>query len=171
MKYLKNNKGSTYVSIIIILMVLAMIFSVTMEYIRIYNQLLQVREGAEKALVSLATDNWDENFKSVREGYSGAYQKDSTNTWKEVFEPEDVENQLREVLGLNKSNEKQGTSGYYYRIKTFDVEQINSTFKNKTEVVVIKANVIVEIPFRSIFAGIPPIPIELKVQSKYQRKF
>lgn len=164
--FIQNEKGAAYVDLIIIVMIIALIASVLMEYLRIDNHIRQIRTGAEQAITALATDNWDETYKSTREGYSGAYHKEE-DTWKETFSDIKAMEELSNVLGLNGSGEK----GNYYTIKDFEIEQVNAAFKNKTEVLSVKARIKVEIPFHTIIEGIAPLNLTLQVQSNYQRKF
>lgn len=164
--------GAVYGKILVILLLMGMISAGIMEYLRIYNHISQVKRGAEEAISALATDYWDRVYQSVREGYAGAYQKQTkASLWKEVFVEDRALEELSEVLGLNHNEEKEAGTGFYYRIKGFHIEVVNSNFQNKTEVLKVRATVRMEIPWKTLVSGIPNFEISLEVQSSYQRKF
>ena len=169
-KVLKNNRGSAYFDLMIFLLIFLMVGGVVMEALRIENQARQVRMGAEAAITALATDYWDEIFKSTREGSSGAYQRGVIG-WIAVFENERVREEISEVLGLNAQGEKETSGGYFYRLKEVTIEEVKPIFRDRSQVLKIKGKIKVQIPWRAVIAGIPDLEITLKIESAYQMKF
>ena len=47
---------------------------VTFEYMRLMIVAQGVRDSVQSAIVDVATENWDEAYAGLREGYSGGYQ-------------------------------------------------------------------------------------------------
>lgn len=169
-KAIKNNQGSAYFDLMIFLLLFLMIGGIVMEVLRIENQARQIRIGAEAAITALATDYWDEVFKSTREGYSGAYQRGASG-WQAVFERERVKEEISEVLGLNVQGEKETEGGYFYRLNDVEIEEVNTLFREKSQVLKIKGKIKVQIPWRAVIAGIPDLELTLNIESAYQMKF
>ena len=159
-KAIKNSQGSAYFDLMIFLLLFLMIGGIVMEVLRIENQARQIRIGAEAAITALATDYWDEVFKSTREGYSGA-----------VFERERVKEEISEVLGLNVQGEKETEGGYFYRLNDVEIEEVNTLFRDRSQVLKIKGKIKVQIPWRAVIAGIPDLELTLNIESAYQMKF
>lgn len=169
-KIIQSNRGSAYFDLMIFLLIFFMLGGVVMEALRIENQVRQVKSGAEAAITALATDYWDEVFKSTREGYSGAYQRGVIG-WQAVFENERVREEISEVLGLNEQGEKEATEGYFYRLNEVSIEEVNTLFRDKSQVLKIKGKLKVQIPWRAVIAGIPDLELTLKIEGAYQMKF
>lgn len=169
-KIIQSNRGSAYFDLMIFLIIFLMLGGIVMETLRIENQARQIKTGAEAAITALATDYWDEVFKSTREGYSGAYQRGVIG-WQEVFENERVREEISEVLGLNEQGEKEATEGYFYRLNEVSIEEVNTLFRDKSQVLKIKGKLKVQIPWRAVIAGIPDLELTLKIEGAYQMKF
>ena len=169
-KIIQSNRGSAYFDLMIFLIIFLMLGGIVMETLRIENQARQIKTGAEAAITALATDYWDEVFKSTREGYSGAYQR-GVSGWQEVFENERVREEISEVLGLNEQGEKEAEHGYFYRLNEVSIEEVNTLFRDKSQVLKIKGKLKVQIPWRTVIAGIPDLELTLKIEGAYQMKF
>ena len=169
-KIIQSNRGSAYFDLMIFLIIFLMLGGIVMETLRIENQVRQVKSGAEAAITALATDYWDEVFKSTREGYSGAYQRGVIG-WQAVFENERVREEISEVLGLNEQGEKEATEGYFYRLNEVSIEEVNTLFRDKSQVLKIKGKLKVQIPWKAVIAGIPDLEVTVNIESAYQMKF
>lgn len=53
---------------------------VVFEYMRLVIVAQGVRDSVQSAIVAVATENWDEAYPGLREGYSGGYQL-SGSSW------------------------------------------------------------------------------------------
>lgn len=169
-KIIQSNRGSAYFDLMIFLIIFLMLGGIVMETLRIENQVRQVKSGAEAAITALATDYWDEVFKSTREGYSGAYQRGVIG-WQAVFENERVREEISEVLGLNEQGEKEAEHGHFYRLSEVTIEEVNTLFREKSQVLKIKGKIKVQIPWKAVIAGIPDLEVTVNIESAYQMKF
>ena len=71
---LKNKSGQGVPMILAVVLCCLILACVTFEYMRLMIVAQGVRDSVQSAIVDVATENWDEAFAGLREGYSGGYQ-------------------------------------------------------------------------------------------------
>lgn len=101
-KSLKNNDGNGLILGIVIILILLMIFTVVSEYLRNNIILNGVRDGLESIATNIATENYNEIYPNIRQGYSGAYKLSNTNKWQEHIDNGNIDKELNRLLGVKK---------------------------------------------------------------------
>ena len=71
---LKNKSGQGVPMILAVVLCCLILACVTFEYMRLMIVAQGVRDSVQSAIVDVATENWDEAYAGLREGYSGGYQ-------------------------------------------------------------------------------------------------
>ena len=79
-----------------------------------YTKLLR-KNATENAIISVALDNYDEMYSSEREGYTGAYKKES-GSWKVNISNGDVYSKLKSGLNLKKDGVITSYSIHYTKL-------------------------------------------------------
>jgi hypothetical protein len=64
-----------------------------------------VRDAVQSAVIDVATENWDEAYNGLREGYSGGYVLTGTS-WNQNITTGDIYGRLKDNLGLKQENGK-----------------------------------------------------------------
>ncbi len=173
-KKMKEKDGaSTYITLMVSVLVMLMLSTVVFEYLRVKANLSDIERTLENSLVSYATDNWDEIYKSAREGYSGAYklENESSLNWIENIDSDRVIEELKSELKLNNALEKEVGSDTAYKIKNINTYLQNVGFKNKSNNLYIVSEVEVEVPIIVGFKSSPSFSVKLRARSRYQNKF
>ncbi len=174
-KDVKNDEegAGVYILLMVFILVILMISSVVFEYMRIKNNLSDVKSSLENSLVSYATDNWDEIYKSTREGYSGGYKLDDERSlnWIENLDSSKIKSELISELKLNRLLEKEVGSEVAYKISDINTYIENVRFKDTNSNLYIISEVTVEIPIIMGFKNSPAFSVKLKARSRYQNKF
>ena len=67
--------------------------------------------------------------------------------------------------------EKETEGGYFYRLNDVEIEEVNTLFRERSQVLKIKGKIKVQIPWRAVIAGIPDLELTLNIESAYQMKF
>lgn len=88
-----------------IVLVLLMIFCTASEFLRIWLTAQGVKEAAQQAVLSVVTDNYNEVYPAVREGYATGCEP-SGSDWLLTVDTGDVYGSLSQTLGLEKSGER-----------------------------------------------------------------
>ena len=68
---LKDNSGQGVPMILAVVLCCLILACVTFEYMRLMIVAQGVRDSVQSAIVDVATENWDEAYAGLREGYSG----------------------------------------------------------------------------------------------------
>ena len=71
---LKSKSGQGVPMILAVVLCCLILACVTFEYMRLMIVAQGVRDSVQSAIVDVATENWDEAYAGLREGYSGGYQ-------------------------------------------------------------------------------------------------
>ena len=71
---LKSKSGQGVPMILAVVLCCLILACVTFEYMRLIIVAQGVRDSVQSAIVDVATENWDEAYAGLREGYSGGYQ-------------------------------------------------------------------------------------------------
>lgn len=164
LKILKSKQGTGAITAIVITLVLLLMFSLVMEYLRVYTIANGVREAATGNMNVLATLNADKTYAFVREG------KNNMNADAEAVQRV---NSLPFLLAKNLGLIPDGASGYK---KLFDNGAIEYVFKDfdmtyTVEPLIFTVKLSLVIPVR--FAGevVMDAEIPLVVKSTYQEKY
>lgn len=71
---LKSKSGQGVPMILAVVLCCLILACVTFEYMRLMIVAQGVRDSVQSAIVDVVTENWDEAYAGLREGYSGGYQ-------------------------------------------------------------------------------------------------
>lgn len=172
---LKEERGSMFVITIAVILSIFITFTGVSEYLRLKLIVSAVQEAIQTAVISVSTQNYDNNYSQTREGYSASYKKIGSR-WKEQLNTGDIYKKLDELLGLQKEGNQyvKRTKGEdEYRLSGLSTTIINSSFAPNTNDDVFEAEsyVHLEVPFSFGWEHLPPMKIRLKVKSKYMAKF
>ena len=173
-KWLNDNGNTTPLTISLIL-VLLLIICMIAEIFRLSLIVKGVRDGLQQATIAVATENWDELYNGLREGYSGGYIL-FDEEWEESLDDDDIYLQLDKVLGTKESGEKhikgKGET-YEYALSDLQTELCNSPFQSaKTEEnMEVKARIKIEIPFSFGFQKLPSFEMIITTKAVYMPKF
>ena len=96
---LKDRSGQGTPMILAVVVCCLILACVVFEYMRLMIVAQGVRDSVQSAIVAVATENWDEAYPGLREGYSGGYQL-SGSSWTKNVTTGNVYDRLQQVLGL-----------------------------------------------------------------------
>lgn len=98
-KALCNHRGNAFPLAAAVILCLMMLFSGITEYFRLMIVAQGVREALQDAVLSTVSDNYDEVYHGVREGYSGGYRPGDSG-FEEALDEGDIYARLDRILGL-----------------------------------------------------------------------
>lgn len=136
-----------------------------------------VRDSVQSAIVAVATENWDEAYPGLREGYSGGYQL-SGSSWTQNVTTGNVYDRLQQVLGLVYEDGrylKYAGPDLEYRFYDLHMELENAPLAPSAPAGITQFNVTgtvtVEVPLSFGFGHLPPMQITMKLNAKYVPRF
>lgn len=177
----KKDDGTMAPWVVVIALVFLLFFCIGWEYLRMITIVLQVDRAVEMSVDGVAKDNWENVYQGVREGYAGAYTKDSaTDAWSEVVNKQSVLGQLKETIDFEvvgdtwvKADEN-GAVLFSLKPKETEVKIINTNLgASEGNALVIETTNTITVPW--MFAGLwldaEPLVIERTNQCGYTPKF
>ena len=115
-KKIHKNDGSVYMIMAWLMLAIALIAALYVEYNHISHIIKNVDMAYERAMTAVAVNNYDEVFEAVREeaaeggafngGNEGEYEEDEAPVYFDDSDYGDIEDELVNLLGLTKSMEK-----------------------------------------------------------------
>lgn len=176
-KLLSDNKGSGFPLAVAVTLCLVIIFAGISEYLRLMIIAQGVRDALQNAVISTVSENYDDVYHGVREGYSGGYQPIDTD-FEESVDYGNVYDKMDTNLGLNQSGEYHlkiaGEGKTEFKIWDLDVEIQNAPFADGDKVgqrFKIDSSIMLEVPVS--FGGklLPGMQIKVKNSAGYTPKF
>ena len=169
---LKNQDGNAALFAVVIVLVLALLFSVVSEYLRLQIIASGVRDALQSSVISVATENYADVYNGLREGYSGGYALNQSDRWEEQFTTGDVMANLSQTLGLVGGNKYAGDV-LEYRLSDLDIQVHNTPFAPGGNAVRFEseAKITLEVPLSFGWEHLPPLRVRLKVRAGYTPKF
>jgi hypothetical protein len=172
----KDNSGSAAILSLIILLIMLMFFTVTIEYLRIKTIAKGIRDCLESSVISVVIQNWDNNYEALREGYSGGYSLDeNSNNWVVDIDEGAVFNNLGNALGLSSGGNlyyKFTGNGIEYYLYDLDVNVTNSKFRGDgNDEFKASAEIILKVPLKFGWGHVPNLEVPLKLNAKFTPKF
>lgn len=175
-KVLKDKRGSAFPMIITVTLVLLMVLCGIMEYVRLLIIAQGVRDAVQSSVISVASDNYDDVYHGVREGYSGGYQPIGGG-FEASLDYGDVYKRLDSLLGLSISGSNHvkltGSGTTEYSISGLSISIQNAPFAtadNGTRFVA-DCTVELEVPVSFIGKLLPPMKITVRVKAGYTPVF
>jgi hypothetical protein len=161
---LKSKKGDGSINAIIITLVLFLIFTLAMEYLRIYTIANGVRGAAVSRINTLTTHNADKAFGHFREG---------SNSMNNDTEAVQRMNSLPMLLGESLGLVSEGGSVYRKKLRNGATEYVLKDFhiSYTSQPLVFTARFKLVIPTRLAAKIVTHVEIPVMVKSAYQEKY
>ena len=170
---LKDNSGQGVPMILAVVLCCLILACVTFEYMRLMIVAQGVRDSVQSAIVDVATENWDEAYAGLREGYSGGYQL-SGSSWSQNVTSGNVYARLQYVLGVEYEGGqyvKYSGEDLEYRLYDLHLEVENAPLAPSVPDGITQLNVTgtitVDVPLSFGFGHLPPMQITMKLNAKY----
>jgi hypothetical protein len=151
-----------------------LIFTVIAEYLRLKIIAKGVRDGVQSSMISVVTNNWDNNFNGLRQGYAGGYTL-SGSDWNSDIDNGAVYAELSNLLGLQRSGAeyvKYAGSQKEYAIYDLSVNVKNTPFRgNENDEFSADAYIVLRVPLEFGWGHLPDMVMRQKVKAKFTPKF
>jgi|LGVE01.1.fsa_nt_gb hypothetical protein len=180
-RFQKKDKGMTIPEIAFWLLFLLTIFCGIYEYLRIVTIVMQLDQVVEISVQGVATENWDEVYQGIREGYAGTYTKDElTDDWEEVMNKEQILAQMKKMIEFKVDGntwvkeDNAGETLFSLKPKDTTVTIINTELgAAEGEALTVETINTITVPwaFLGTMFHAPPIVVERKTISGYTPKF
>lgn len=170
----KGARGDGFPMTIAVTLILILLFCCIGEYLRTAIIAQGVRDAVQQAVIATVSDNYDDVYHAVREGYAAGWSP-TEDDWEESIDLGNIYANLSVTLGLVSDGEnyvKYAGEDVEFTLSDLSVEiQNNGLGSGESDGYTATAAVHLEVP--TAFAGsvLPPIPIDLKIQAKYMPKF
>ncbi len=170
-----DKSGNSTPTIIALILGLLFLICAMSEFFRLMIIAQGVRDGLQQAVISVATTNYDETYRGLREGYSGGYRL-SGEQWVEDLDYDDVYYRLDSLLGTERDGSyhvKEQEGGYEYRLSGLRVEITNTGLApgSASRNFEVDARITIEIPMSFGWGMVPPLTMELRTKAAYMPKF
>lgn len=171
----KDRKGNTTPLTMALVLGLLLLLCAMAELMRLSIIVKGVRDAMQGAVIAVATENYDEVYHGLREGYSGGYWLYGED-WEENLDEGDIYGQLDELLGMENEggyHVKPGDGTYEYRISglSVDMENVGLRPGNAETNLEVTACVRLEVPLAFAWAGMQAVDMEIRARSAYMPKF
>ena len=174
---LKDKSGSSTPLILCIVLACLILSTVLFEYARLIIVAQGVRDAVQEAVIDVATENWDEAYTGLREGYSGGYRLSGT-TWYSNVTTGNIYARLKDVLGLKYENGKYvkyAGEDMDFSIYGLSVSVANAPLApsdpNSISQLTVTGAVTVEVPLSYGWGSHPNLKINSRFKSVYVPKF
>lgn len=175
LKKLRNRRGNALTIACVLVLCLLMLSGAIMEYARLTIIANGVRNALQASVISVSTQNLDETYMGLREGYSGGYSTENGEAWQEKLDYGDIYDELDKLLGLNSSHGKKTGEDIEYSLSGLEVKIGNAPFAPADPVNCSKfaadAKITLEAPLMFGQGVLPPMKITIKTSSEYTPKF
>jgi len=176
-KILQSKKAMSYPLALCIALSIVIISCGAFEYMRLMLVAQGVRDGVQSAIISVATENYDDVYAALREGYSGGYVYGGSG-FDEQLDLGDVYGRLDGVLGLRREgvyHVKYIVDAMEYRVSNLNVVVINAPFapsdRDAAQKFLAEATIVLEVPLSFGWSSLPPMKITLNCKAGYTPKF
>lgn len=171
----RDKSGNSTPTIIALILGLLFLICAMSEFFCLMIIAQGVRDGLQQAVISVATTNYDETYRGLREGYSGGYRLSGAQ-WVEDLDYDDVYYRLDSLLGTERDGNyhiKEQDGGYEYRISGLRVEITNTGLApgSASRNFEADARITIEIPISFGWGMVPPLTMELRTKAAYMPKF
>ena len=160
-----DKSGNSTPTIIALILGLLFLVCAMSEFFRLMIIAQGVRDGLQQAVISMATTNYDETYRGLREGYSGGYRL-SGEQWVEDLDYDDVYYRLDSLLGTERDGNyhiKEQDGDYEYRLSGLRVEITNTGLApgSASRNFEADARITIEIPMSFGWGVVPPLTMEI----------
>ncbi|MDD4496026.1 MAG: hypothetical protein PHV32_17080 [Eubacteriales bacterium] len=176
-KILKDKSGSGTPLILAIVLVCIILSTTAFEYARLIIVAQGVRDSVQSAVIDVATENWDEAYAGLREGYSGGYALSGSRWYRNVTSG-NIYGRLKEVLGLKYQSGKYikcSGESTEYTLSGLTISVANAPLApsdpNSISQLTVTGYITVEVPLSFGWGHLPSMTIRMKFKSVYVPKF
>lgn len=174
---ISNKRGSSTPLIIAIVLAIIILSTAAFEYMRLMVVAVGVRDAVQSATIDVATENWDNVYNGLREGYSGGYTLLGAN-WNQNITSGDVYARLEENLGVKQESDKYvkyAGDALEYAVSNLSVKVTNAPLapSNISEInqLTVEGTVDVEVPLSFGWQHLPHMQIKMKLKAGYTPRF
>lgn len=171
-KLFLNNKGNIAVLVPVLVIVLCIIGVSTFEYSRLNIIAQGSRDAVQAAITQVCTENYDQLYNGLREGYSGGYKLESMS-WIEDVNPVSITTKLDSKLGTH-NGEKTTGGKTEYRISNLSVNIKNALLApmdtDNVQQFTGSATYTLTVPLSFGWQSLPPMVIPMEVTAGYAPK-
>jgi len=171
---LRDKKGEMFPITVAIAICLMFLLLAAAEYFKLMITASGVRDAYEEAMIAVVTDNYNEVYACVREGYAAGYIPTGYG-FNASVDNGDVEERLSNLLGLTESggtlNKVTDAGNIQYKISNIDVSVSNTPLLRSGQKFYAEGSMTLTIPV--FFAGhrLFEVPINLKVKALMREVF
>lgn len=145
------------------------------EYSRLFIIAQGVRNALQSSVITVATENYNETYNGLREGYSGGYVLDA-DAWVEIVDTADVYQRLSQTLGTNETDTTYYVKGtadkYEYKYSDLEVVIENIPIQSdSSDNFEADVSIFIEVPISFGFNQIPDMKMTLKTKAKFSPQF
>lgn len=166
-RILKNNKGASALTALIIFLVLFIVFAVLFEIYMLYTVSSKVRESVERSIKNITTLNEVSIYDNLRENNFQLSDADIAN----LITVDELRRQISDELGLTENEDAlykmSGQGGYNYKISNLNIQSI---YYDDTNTLCFEADGRIEVPIIAFSELTPDISINFDVRSMYSSK-
>ncbi len=169
---LENEKRQGYPLTVALALSFMLLFTVISQYFHYFLVAQGVRDALQDATIVTVTENYNETYHGIREGYSGGYQPDSVS-FNEAVNYGDIYARMSAVLGTEHSGGayiKTANGAEEYRLYDLNVEISNATFAQADTAgdrFVVESTIILEMPVYFCGKSLPNLKINVKTTAGY----
>lgn len=171
---LKDKKGEMFPMTVAVAICLLFLLLVAMEFFKLMITASGIKDAYEEAMISVVTDNYNEVYTCVREGYASG-QIPTGYGFNATVDIGDVEERLSGLLGLTSSggtlNKVTDAGNIQYQISDINVTVPNTPILRSGQKFYAEGTLKMTIPV--LFAGhrLFDVPINLKVKAVMREVF
>lgn len=176
-KILLNKSGSSAPLALAVVIAVILLSCAVFEYMRLMVISKGIRDTVQAAVIDVATENWDDAYNGLREGYSGGYVLNGTD-WAVKLDMGDIYSRLESILGVRWQNGK--LVKYSGPDVEYSLSGLSVTIQNAPLAPVSNGGipqlsatgtVDVEVPLSFGWGHLPPLKFTLKLKGEFTPKF
>lgn len=167
-KKLRQKDGLSYPFIVCLVLVLLIMVLGVCEVIRLNIISANVRNKFQEVIISETTDNYIKMYQPLRDGYAASYQYNGSG-WQQnsVTTNNRIRNSLNNYFSGGESSQVTVQS-VSYSINTSTVAPSNAYTALQYNV---RGQVVVIVPYKFLWADLPPIRLTVNVNSTWRQMF
>lgn len=171
---IRSRQGSMFPLSVAVTVFLLLLFLGITEYMRLMITAAGVKDALESAVVSVVSDNYNEVYHSIREGYAAGYEPSGTGFVPSV-DYGDVYGRISAQLGLERQGDKYvsvGSSGETeYELSDLAVTVPNTALASPGGTYYANATIRMFVPVRFAGRTVANMTVNLEARAAYKERF
>ena len=158
-----------------IILILYGLGRVIMETLRVTSIIFKVKDAMNESCVYVLNENYDDIYKSIRDGYTGAYKTNGKNSFSDYRDYADVVSRLVDILAVEtdgseyvKLNDEEDTM--YYKFYDVSVTLTNTGLRGQQRMYCIDMYLKLDVPMQLMMINFP-ITLNLHSSSIWTPKY